>query len=1097
MYCIQIPENADEEKSAQEADEEKAAQNWKNRKFLLLSQQSWVQRAKMPTDTGPAQIEEAFGVPNTLEEGTEISCPWIFGGFKRTTPIRRFCFNLTRNISFNVFVMLVTLGNSIYIAMAPNLVKSNDSARRDSATVNTTDPTILFILFYFDIGCTIVMGFEVLVAIVAYGFCRSRSTYLRSSGFHKLDAACFLVTILEYLAIYLGLPDVTLRPFRMLRFFKLICKIEMFGGVKSIITTLSEGFPQLMIIFLFLVLTLAAWCILCMAVYSKTFRRRCINKDADIPKCASDFSTGFGLTCNLATERNETRTHPGGEVAVSSGYPFEKWCDILGVETDTDENDDWILPLPFEGAYAPVERGYYDKGVNKWGQKKTFTYPKDRFGRYHTCQGEIWRSVDNFTVTQLCEVVGNPMGGFSHFDNVWGSAVSLAQVMVPDSYYEVWWRLQEGEPWIVWPTRILFMLINVFDTFLLLGLFVAVVTGTFKRIREQSGTDAFITADQRHEMENQEDDAASSSSDKDISGEEAVQKAAIVLTKSRYFEYFVSIAIMVQLVAIALGGENSDQFYVDFSFYSTISCFSVFVLEITLRFLAVGDVAKFWDSLFHRAETILIIFTFFGIVFDLDEFKVLAALRGYRLMRYFPTLQSMLQSAVASVQAIFNVMVFISIVGLCFVVAGRYMFGSAMDDVSRANFGTLSLGALTMFQLFTGDSWSGVMYAAMQTFPNDLLKQFLGAALVLVWFIFASLIAQNLFVAVIIENFQISDTIANIKKPGNIDSIRQQFRRSYARMYRKSRAISSGAVALDVRTGMMSAGAGGERHVFRNSSARTLYQDYASIEEKIRQTVEALAYAAERSANAPDSRMIRAVASVQLEAPKGKEDLVDIDDPERVLFFLLPENPVRKFFMRLGTSTYFDNFILIGIIGSCVFLIIEPPFEDIIDYPGQVEPVSPIVPFSTINSLNQFFTFFFLIEFVCRVMGQGLLFTKHAYLKEGWNIIDTVVLLFSLIDLSGALDGMSLAKVARMARALKPLRLMKRNKNMRLIIDALLTTLQPIAYVILFLIFTLVVFGLIAIGVFGGKLFACTNTNVVYPEGKKMCSGKIFTESYC
>ena len=129
-------------------------------------------------------------------------------------------------------------------------------------------------------------------------------------------------------------------------------------------------------------------------------------------------------------------------------------------------------------------------------------------------------------------------------------------------------------------------------------------------------------------MENQEDDAASSSSDKDISGEEAVQKAAIVLTKSRYFEYFVSIAIMVQLVAIALGGENSDQFYVDFSFYSTISCFSVFVLEITLRYLAAGDVAKFWDSLFHRAETILIIFTFFGIVFDIvfwmDLEKILA-----------------------------------------------------------------------------------------------------------------------------------------------------------------------------------------------------------------------------------------------------------------------------------------------------------------------------------------------------------------------------------------------------------------------------------------------------------------------------------------
>ena len=43
---------------------------------------------------------------------------------------------------------------------------------------------------------------------------------------------------------------------------------------------------------------------------------------------------------------------------------------------------------------------------------------------------------------------------------------------------------QESEPWILPATLVIFMLINVFDSFILVGLFVAVVTGTFKRMRE-------------------------------------------------------------------------------------------------------------------------------------------------------------------------------------------------------------------------------------------------------------------------------------------------------------------------------------------------------------------------------------------------------------------------------------------------------------------------------------------------------------------------------------------------------------------------------------------------------------------------------------
>lgn len=46
------------------------------------------------------------------------------------------------------------------------------------------------------------------------------------------------------------------------------------------------------------------------------------------------------------------------------------------------------------------------------------------------------------------------------------------------------------------------------------------------------------------------------------------------------------------------------------------------------------------------------------------------AVRVYRLMSYFPTLYALLHSAVASVHAIFNLVVFVGIVLFCFAVTG-------------------------------------------------------------------------------------------------------------------------------------------------------------------------------------------------------------------------------------------------------------------------------------------------------------------------------------------------------------------------------------------------------------------------------------------
>jgi hypothetical protein len=105
--------------------------------------------------------------------------------------------------------------------------------------------------------------------------------------------------------------------------------------------------------------------------------------------------------------------------------------------------------------------------------------------------------------------------------------------------------------------------------------------------------------------------------------------------------------------------------------------------------------------------------------------------------------------------------------------------------LSRSNFSTFTLSLLTIFQLFAGDGWSDVLYASMES-KDTMYGQVFAAFFVLSWFIFSKLIAANLFVAVIIENFEVSVTIENIKKPGHFRALRDAFSRSMRGVFRYS-----------------------------------------------------------------------------------------------------------------------------------------------------------------------------------------------------------------------------------------------------------------------------------------------------------------------
>ena len=49
--------------------------------------------------------------------------------------------------------------------------------------------------------------------------------------------------------------------------------------------------------------------------------------------------------------------------------------------------------------------------------------------------------------------------------------------------------------------------------------------------------------------------------------------------------------------------------------------------------------------------------------------------------------------------------------------------------------------------------------------------------------------------------------------------------------------------------------------------------------------------------------------------------------------------------------------------------------------------------------LNYWFTGFFIMEMLLKIVAYGFVFTPQAYLKQGWNILDFTIVMISILGL--------------------------------------------------------------------------------------------------
>ena len=122
----------------------------------------------------------------------------------------------------------------------------------------------------------------------------------------------------------------------------------------------------------------------------------------------------------------------------------------------------------------------------------------------------------------------------------------------------------------------------------------------------------------------------------------------------------------------------------------------------------------------------------------------------------------------------------------------------------------------------------------------------------------------------------------------------------------------------------------------------------------------------------------------------------------------------------------------------------------------------------------------FTFELCLKIFVYGLLLTgPNAYLKQGWNCLDFVIVLSALFGLNpNATKSLKSLKTLRILRVLIPLKLASKNKGLKVAITALFKSLPAIGNLQLIIFFFLFLFGILHTTLFAGQFWSCTFDHV-------------------
>uniref|UniRef100_A0A8C5J9I6 Voltage-dependent L-type calcium channel subunit alpha n=1 Tax=Junco hyemalis TaxID=40217 RepID=A0A8C5J9I6_JUNHY len=201
--------------------------------------------------------------------------------------------------------------------------------------------------------------------------------------------------------------------------------------------------------------------------------------------------------------------------------------------------------------------------------------------------------------------------------------------------------------------------------------------------------------------------------------------------------------------------------------------------------------------------------------------------------------------------------------------------------------------------------------------------------------------------------------------------------------------------------------------------------------------------------------------------------------PPRALLCLTLKNPIRRACISIVEWKYpsrgqpFEIIILLTIFANCVALAIYIPFPE--DDSNATN--------SNLERVEYLFLIIFTVEAFLKVIAYGLLFHPNAYLRNGWNLLDFIIVvvgLFSAIleqatkaDGGNSIGGKGAGfdvKALRAFRVLRPLRLVSGVPSLQVVLNSIIKAMVPLLHIALLVLFVIIIYAIIGLELFMGKM---------------------------
>ncbi|XP_038208535.1 voltage-dependent calcium channel type A subunit alpha-1 isoform X3 [Zerene cesonia] len=254
------------------------------------------------------------------------------------------------------------------------------------------------------------------------------------------------------------------------------------------------------------------------------------------------------------------------------------------------------------------------------------------------------------------------------------------------------------------------------------------------------------------------------------------------------FEYFIMALIVLNTLLLMMKYYNQNDLYADILKYSNMGFTGMFSVETVLKIIAYG-VKNFFKDPWNTFDFITVIGSIIDALimefgsdlaencadiscqqentFNVGFLRLFRAARLIKLLRQGYTIRILLWTFVQSFKALPYVCLLIAMLFFIYAIIGMQVFGNielaAESDMNRHNnFRSFIQALMLLFRCATGESWPNIMLACLKPAkcdreagkpPSEVCGSTLAYAYFVSFIFFCSFLMLNLFVAVIMDNF--------------------------------------------------------------------------------------------------------------------------------------------------------------------------------------------------------------------------------------------------------------------------------------------------------------------------------------------------------